>query len=187
MNRLPIKDTQTSNKNNHTQQRVQNPLLSWSFCVWVWRFVWFSSAKILDFSSVIRSCLMIEFADMVCSFMVLAIKSKLLVISSWVCCSLLITPSKSCTWVGLMFVLVVPINSVLRCLSVDAGLLNSSFFSVETLSFAGGNLLVSNSSLTWLLYWDATLWRISFETESPYGEEQGDKNWEATTLSVTED
>jgi hypothetical protein len=37
-----------------------------------------------------------------------------------------------------------------------------------------------------LLYWDATLCRISFETVSPYGEEQGDKNWEATTLSVTE-
>ncbi len=178
-----MKDMQTRNKNNQTQQRVQKPLLSFSFCDWVWRFVWLSSARMLDFSSVNRSCLIIALADIVCSFMVLAIESKLFVISSWVCCSLLMTPSKSLT--GAVLVFIVLSSSVFLCLNVEVGFSNSWFFSLKMLSFVAGKL-VSNSSLTWLLYWAATLWRISLETESPYGEEHGDKNWEATTLSVTD-
>ena len=156
---------QTKRRNSQIQHRVQNPLRSFSFWVWSWRFVWLVSANVFDFSSVCISCLIIAFVEADCSFNALVRLSRSFVISSCVCCSFPIIASKSRT--GEVFELEVPSSSVFLCLKIEIGFSNSLLFSFSSLLFGVRGLFFINSSLTWLVYWAATLWRISVDTTSP--------------------
>ena len=178
---------QTKSRKSHIQHLLQNPLRSWSFWVWSWRLVWLVSAKLFDFSSVCISCLIMAFVEADCSFNALVRLKRSLVISSWVCCSLAITASKSRTGEALELLLLEPSSSVFLCLKMEIGLSNSLLFSFSSLVFGVTGLFFISSSLTWLVYWAATLCLISVEIVSPYGDEQGERNCEATTLSEAED